>query len=250
MESHARWRYDYPEQSCRSAAAAFLSRSPFLTEFRLGFRVCSPPNRRQLSPDLQLYDMKTTIRLIAAFSNPAGPGQLRAATLGRRKSLSRSRPECRYPRGLGQTHWPLTEQDLLSLTNWRAVTEHKQPGGLSGSQFGFVIFRSTTSLTSPFEHADQSDGAHLRQFVDQLLLSGRADEVGHAQPGKNLLTNLTLPAGPNGLSSLDLSQNRIYQFPSGLRPDQLTFLDLSLNGLINIPSERLDDLTALVIRGK
>ncbi len=127
---------------------------------------------------------------------------------------------------------PLTQQDLLTLTNLDAS------GRNISSVAGLEAVRNLVSLNLEINQ--------LANFSFPTTLSNLTVLVLRS----NSLTSCSFPAGLTRLNSLDLAHNLFASFSLPSNLSTLSFLDLGFNGLTNVslPSG-LTNLTRLVIRG-
>ena len=127
---------------------------------------------------------------------------------------------------------PLTQQDLLSLTNLDGSDRN------ISSVAGLEAARNLVSLNLQINRLTNFSFPITLTNLTVLVLSS------------NSLTNCSFPAALTRLNSLDLAHNLFASFSLPSNLSTLSFLDLSFNGLTNVslPSG-LTNLTRLVIRG-
>ena len=155
---------------------------------------------------------------------------------------------------LQKPNGPLTEQDLLSLTNLLAGHRNiSSVEGLEPARNLRILDLDANSLTN-FPIADALTnltildlfGNHLVNFV----LSNAPPQLRILDIALNSLTQCALPAGMTNLDTLFLENNSLTNFDLPATLTRLTQLDLSGNGLttFTLPPE-LTNLTALFLAG-
>jgi len=148
---------------------------------------------------------------------------------------------------------PLTQQDLLTLTNLDASTRNiSNPQGLEAARNLVSLSLQTNHLTNFSLPNTLTNLTVLDLSVNSLTNCSFPDgliKLATLNLKGNLLTNLTLPAGPS-LSILYLDQNQLTSLTLSAGLGSLTFLQLAGNQLtsLTLPPD-IRRLTSLFLDG-